>query len=485
MPLFSLAPGLLLVGLLAHAEAPLKPEALRRAEERRSAAVLRTGRIEYAITWYGLNLPQGQTQQTGYYSWRCAGDRYMVTLQGDQDGVYFRGPDGEPVTPWLNRPERVLAADGEVWQHIEGTTEAHVWGDEQRDGYHLYDLRRLGVSPGYPDDEFNDRDRPPGLPAPVYSSSETDGLHVVTRTVGDWASRWWIDPRRDWSVVRTETLHKGDVLGAWEYELAQSPQDGVWFPRRASMHRFTDGRTEAAVTFELFSVQFNRPDQPLELTQADIGIEPGLNIIYETENAPLPSGRWDGQKVVPEEEFRRRVDAGEIEIGPRVARAYAQVRAMNRTLGSVAVGLPEGALEPAAASRPASRPQSRPAESEWQRYTRSFIARYRLDADQSQKAWAICTQCETRAQAHLARMRSTLDEIEKAIGQLEAHPGDDHVEIEHLRTRRDALLRPVDLIFEKELKPRLDRLPTRAQRAAAHDVAAASQPAPFEHGVSP
>lgn len=485
MAFFPTAPGVLLIGLLAQIQAPDKPEALRRAEENRSAAVLRTGRIEYSITWYGLNLPWGKTEQTGYYSWRCASDRFMVTLQGDQDGVYFRGLDGNPVTPWLNRPESVLAVDGEVWQYIEGTTEAHVWEAEQRDGYHLYDLRRLGVSPGYPDDEFNDLDRPPGLPTPEYSSSEQKGLHVVTRTVGDWSSRWWIDPKRDWSVVRTETLYKGDVLGAWEYELAQSPQDGVWFPRRASMCRFAEGRAEPAVTFELYSVQFNRPDQPLELTQADIGVEPGLNVIYETKNAPLACGRWDGQEVVSEQEFRQRVDMDELEIGPRVARAYAQVRSMNRAMGSTAVELPERAVEASATSRPTSRPQSQPAESEWQRYTRNFIARNRLDADQTQKAWAICAQCEARAQAQLVRVRATLDGIDKAMGQIDAHRGDESGEMQRLRARREALLRPIGLVFEKELKPRLERLPTRAQRAAARDVAAASQPASSERRTRP
>jgi len=32
------------------------------------------------------------------------------------------------------------------------------------------------------------------------------------------------------------------------------------------------------------------------------------------------------------------------------------------------------------------------------------------------------------------------------------------------------MLKPLDEIFEKELKPRLDKLPTRAQHAAAEGV---------------
>ena len=39
---------------------------------------------------------------------------------------------------------------------------------------------------------------------------------------------------------------------------------------------------------------------------------------------------------------------------------------------------------------------------------------------------------------------------------------------EPLATERRKLMKPVDEIFEQRLKPRLDTLPTRAQRRAAH-----------------
>lgn len=50
----------------------------------------------------------------------------------------------------------------------------------------------------------------------------------------------------------------------------------------------------------------------------------------------------------------------------------------------------------------------------------------------------------------------------------ELKPAEHEKAFEPLAVERRKLMAPVDEIFEKRLKPRLDPLPTRAQRRAAH-----------------
>lgn len=95
-------------------------------------------------------------------------------------------------------------------------------------------------------------------------------------------------------------------------------------------------------------------------------------------------------------------------------------------------------------------PGTAPAETAndpWAEYVRAYIQRYRLDADQQQQAWSIHRQV-TERRTSLERRRAT-----PGNGAASTQPA-----------AREAAA--VDRLFE-QLRRRLERLPTRAQRRAA------------------
>lgn len=135
-------------------------------------------------------------------------------------------------------------------------------------------------------------------------------------------------------------------------------------------------------------------------------------------------------------------------------------------------------------------------ESEWEKYVRDFIQKYQLNDEQTQRANAILADCEAQAERQLAGKKSELERIEKREGELKAVPaagakgaapdakspdakGGDNKgkETAELAKKRDEILAPINRIFEDQLKPKLEKLPTRAQRKAAEEAATKKAPA--------
>ncbi|MFN0134868.1 MAG: hypothetical protein ACKVS9_01980 [Phycisphaerae bacterium] len=111
-------------------------------------------------------------------------------------------------------------------------------------------------------------------------------------------------------------------------------------------------------------------------------------------------------------------------------------------------------------------------ETEWEKYTKDFIAKYELNEEQRQKALTILKDCQDNATKVAVGKKTELEEIEKRENELKtSQDAGKSKELGELTKRRDAALKPIGDIFENQLKPRLDRLPTRAQRKAADDAA--------------
>ena len=106
-----------------------------------------------------------------------------------------------------------------------------------------------------------------------------------------------------------------------------------------------------------------------------------------------------------------------------------------------------------------------PHETLWERYVRGFIKRYRLNDQQSQKAWLLLLECQRRADALISRDRKKLVPLVNAL--LAAREAKDQQKVDRLSREFRRLRKPVDDLFSKRLKPGLERLPTRAQRKAA------------------
>ncbi|MBK9127893.1 MAG: hypothetical protein IPM13_08830 [Phycisphaerales bacterium] len=112
---------------------------------------------------------------------------------------------------------------------------------------------------------------------------------------------------------------------------------------------------------------------------------------------------------------------------------------------------------------PAPRTAAQPGESgPWAEYVRAFIRRYNLDEGQQQRAWLMYKDAKERREQHERRYK----ERSARLGQ----SGDDASVREALEKLGQSRSTVEDRIFD-DLKRRLERLPTRAQRRTAEQEA--------------
>jgi len=125
-------------------------------------------------------------------------------------------------------------------------------------------------------------------------------------------------------------------------------------------------------------------------------------------------------------------------------------------------------------------------ESQWEAYVREFIQKYQLDDGQTQRAQSVLKECQESAQRIIQKNKPEIEQLDKKLLALgDSKDADKLKELTEIGTRRTKLLEPINEIFEKQLKPRLEKLPTRAQRQAAEEAgkqAPAKQPTPGKPG---
>ncbi len=115
-------------------------------------------------------------------------------------------------------------------------------------------------------------------------------------------------------------------------------------------------------------------------------------------------------------------------------------------------------------------------ESQWDKYVEDFIARYKLDSTQQQKAHTILKECKAQAHRYLKGKKSLIERLDKQAEQLKkSKDKDKRKKLAEIEAQKRKLREPIDRIFERQLKPRLERLPTRAQRKAAQQAEAAKK----------
>ena len=436
-----------------HAAAEQRPRALRNMERYRAA--MNTGHIEWSYRKRALG--PGGYEFYRFCTSQFAGQDVLFVNRGDPEGVVVRVADGT-VRPGGMRPLLGLRKDGRLWRHREHAGSADV-ADVGGSVTGSPDLRSLGAatSRSYRSIHNTLWDDPSG--DGQYTESKEGDLHVVTYKADYGTTRWWIDPQRGWSPVRVAFFDpKGDLKTESRSTLQKFGQ--VWFPKSVAF--FSTGYKEGKQpyeTVEIFSATFNRPDHPIALGPADIGIEIGMPITeYGRTFRPGRIVTWDGEKLISMDEYRQRRRAGELPRSPTVARESARSRAR---LAASKEGNTKG--------KPQTRIE-RPADlmDEWESYTRRFIAKYRLKNEQSQKAWSILKACRERADTHMTRNRADIDRIERQVRRLKQGKGEGwERKIAALAEERAKLRQPIDAIFDKQLKPRLDTLPTRKQRELA------------------
>jgi hypothetical protein len=213
-------------------------------------------------------------------------------------------------------------------------------------------------------------------------------------------------------------------------------------------------------------------------TLSDLGVEPRSSIARQ--NRPrrpgtpreraLSTPTWSGKGIVTEADWRQGVELGLWDWGPNYKRTVGLTKGKNpyvtpdqeqrrrlfiREMKSKQVLYGHAGL--------------------WEEYVREFMRRYELEEQQREKAGLILLDCQKRAQEIIDRRRNELSETVSKL--LDADEAGKAEEVAKLRERLRHALRPVDVIFEDSLKPRLEKLPTRAQRAAAEAKSPSSQPA--------
>jgi hypothetical protein len=279
-------------------------------------------------------------------------------------------------------------------------------------------------------------------------------LRVATATFTSGARvEWQIDPDKGWNATRSRVVAVDGSVRA-ESVCTLKEYDGVWLPQ--TVEYYQAGRLHERVTIQ--SARLNRVDDPASFNAGDLNLEPGDTVI--SLNTGAPPVRWNGSNLVSLEQWDADVQAGR-------SHWSARREAINR-------GEPFSSpydTEAGVARRIAAQADQRRASAinehvtPWGRYVERFIQRYELNQDQSARARQILRVCEDQADEYIVRVRVDLD---RAIARVEEarNAGSDE-QLAMAQKQLEKLREPIAGIFERDLKPRLDTLPTRAQRKAA------------------
>jgi hypothetical protein len=123
-------------------------------------------------------------------------------------------------------------------------------------------------------------------------------------------------------------------------------------------------------------------------------------------------------------------------------------------------------------------------ESKWEAYVREFIKKYRLNDEQTQRALAILKDCQEKGQRYIKSRSAELEKLDRLVAEMKDSKDKRNVDrIAKINTQRAKLLEPLNEIFERQLKPRLEKLPTSAQRRAA--AAEAKKPGQSDKSTKP
>lgn len=435
------------------------PEALKRLEANRAA--IETAHIEWSWT-----NPSAFGRHPRFHTTRLAGDESVLVSLGDEDGVFNRRADGSIARVQM-KPLSVLSKDGEVWMHHERS-----WGaDHFPGGAYVYHLRALGLCFGLPYHDVQDVLWQDDVNQPTprkYSERDEGGLHVVKAESDLGVFEWWLDPERGGELVRLVHSRNGAIIAEARSTLRN--YEGLWFPESVAF--FSQGYADGKEPQEIVRVHyasFNQPEHPTSFSLADIGIEAGVHITqYDRDRKVLASGLiCDGENIVSDQEYLERRRRGEIKLGPTMQREAAK----NRARESAKLIDDEAGQSKAAAGPRGTLLADDHRLTAWEDYTRRFILRYQLNDEQAQKAWLICYECEAMGRGHLGKIKSRLEKVESRLSELrKASPDNSDKRLSALEEQRRELMQPITEIFERELKPRLEKLPTRAQRKAAEDT---------------
>ncbi len=154
---------------------------------------------------------------------------------------------------------------------------------------------------------------------------------------------------------------------------------------------------------------------------------------------------------------------------PIVAQAAAETAEPVVPVSSTETPAPSDPVQPQTIAPKATAKAAATPKDEWTVYAESFIARYKLNADQQQKAMTHLGNAQAQRENFLRGKGRQMEDIERTFKAAKTQE-----EVKSADEQYQKLMKPVDRMFDN-LKEKLDGLPTREQRKNA-------SPAPVENG---
>lgn len=448
-----------------------RPKAMEMMEQARAAMI--SGTVEWIVT-DSERTPGRTIRYINRYA--ANGDR-VTEHRGDQDGwVGWNPQENKPVNKF---PKLFLQNGKGVFQTTETGPTVTWWlpkaelpdGEYQPppDAFDWMDIRSIGMvhelstnsaqgseSLWAPPSFRIDERTPPEI---EWSESRQTGKHIVSCRRSDGVEIvWTIDPERGWNAERVIATDKHASV-TFEVRSDLRKYGDTWFAEKVEF--LVDGKPRKAI--KVIEASFNQPDDEPRFDFAWLRKEPGTNLSFC--NAPNPDGiqRWDGEAIVSSKEWREAVLSGRKQSGP----TFQAIKRGEPPSGPYITETEIRAWErwhPRGVSNRLSA---------WEKYVSEFIERHACDDEQTQKAAAILAQCQEQGRAYLSKKEKYFHNLQTKTQAARARGDRDEQKV--LDERYAELRKPIDDIFEEQLKPRLDKLLTRAQREQA-SRAATSQP---------
>jgi len=428
-----------------YSQTGIPAELLRAAQSRASE----TAQVDWAIDL---------GDSVRFYTSKIAGDQRLYFNRGDlrRGGLQNRAEEGNP---YSYSELRYLVKDGEMWDSIEDAQKVTVQPYDRRMDPTV-DGRTAGFLPipeVMPALEHCFEDYLQRLNVTSYLVDDQGDICEVTAHLPDGIRefKWWLDKQKGWSPVRCAVISEGRVINEAVSTLRN--YDGIWFPERVEYHSAERGNSVK----HILSATFDKPEHPHGYSPNDLGVLPGTAVADLRGRDPTMSW-WDGEQVFPDgDPYFERVDRGEIDLEPYRREAERIARdgpgRKPKVITDPAAGLVHLSHTPGL----------------WEEYVRRFMLKHRLDIPQTRKGWEVLSEAQKAAYQFLDRHARDFERIDRQIEELrtaERADGAGRSEAQAKRETLDAerlrMLEPIDLIFEKQLRARLESLLTPAQRKA-------------------
>lgn len=467
----------IVVALIPGALADDPPDSLVRAV--RARAALRTG----SLRWQ-LESRIAPTPDIVLFEQTLANDDVLMS-ESVRELRLVMGHDGTPKQARTHRGDiGLLKHDNALWWHASRTTSAYVLPTDGMTAEELLDARQIGLdgwctSPtlfqrllyeAAPDGDSDALARMQRVhaeaaevsaayahalqhdPHSVKYREQRDGdLYVVTARCGEGELRWWLNPAEGWNPVKTEVWRGTRLLARSRVKNRLFGDtwfpDDVWYLSPA----FQNGEQPFQV-LHVTMAEFNRPEHPTELRPDLLGMESGMRVTV-ADGEGTADMVWDGRELVSPEEFDERVAAGAATYGPSLMEERTRARE-GRTSQPAWTVEPDPFAREAGTGLPRRGAPARDAL--WEAYVRDFIAKHQLAEGPANRAWAILRSCQIAANTYLLKRRSELQRVEQELA--EQWQTGDKAAIEKLRARQEKLSAPIEEIFVRQLKPRLEKL---------------------------